>query len=114
MAGLITLEDVLEELVGEISDETDIIEHHIIRVKDNEWIVLGKADIEGVNEKIGMEIPESKEYDTFSGYVLYKIERIPKEMEQINIGNFIITVKEMEGNRIKKYSVKQTSTQLKT
>lgn len=114
VAGLITLEDVLEELVGEISDETDIIEHHIIRVKDNEWIVLGKADIEGVNEKIGMEIPESKEYDTFSGYVLYKIERIPKEMEQINIGNFIITVKEMEGNRIKKYSVKQTSTQLKT
>jgi putative hemolysin len=114
VAGLITLEDVLEELVGEISDETDKIEHHIIRVKDNEWIVLGKTDIEEVNEKIGMEIPESREYDTFSGYVLHKIERIPKEMEQINIGNFIITVKEMEGNRIRQYGVKQSPDQLKT
>ncbi len=107
VAGLITLEDVLEEIVGEISDETDKVEPHIVRVKNKEWVVLGKTDIDEVNEKIGMDIPESREYDTFSGYVLDKIGKIPKEKEEIGIENFIITVKEMEGNRIKEYIVRR-------
>ena len=107
VAGLITLEDVLEELVGEISDETDKIEPHITKLKNKEWLVLGKSDIDEVNEKIGMNIPESKEYDTFSGYVLHKIERIPEEKEEIFIGNFVATVKEMDGNRIKEYVVRE-------
>jgi CBS domain containing-hemolysin-like protein len=105
VAGLITLEDVLEEIVGEISDETDKDEPHIVKMQSKEWIVLGKTDIEDVNEKIGMNIPESKEYDTFSGYVLDRIGRIPKEKEEILIGKFIVTVKEMDGNRIKEYIV---------
>ncbi|MBN1931260.1 MAG: HlyC/CorC family transporter [Desulfobacterales bacterium] len=108
VAGLITLEDVLEELVGEISDETDKIEPHIVKLKNKEWLVLGKSDIDEVNEKIGMNIPESKDYDTFSGYVLHKIERIPEEKEEIFIGNFAVIVKEMEGNRIKEYIVRET------
>ena len=54
-----------------------------------------------------MEIPESKDYDTFSGYVLNAIGRIPIEKEQITVGKFIVTVEEMDGNRIKKYSIKQ-------
>ncbi|MEJ2656903.1 MAG: hemolysin family protein [Desulfobacterales bacterium] len=107
VSGLITLEDALEEIVGEISDETDKEEPHIVKHKIKEWIVLGKSDIDEVNEIIGMEIPESKDYDTFSGYVLNTIGRIPIEKEQITFGNFIVTVEEMDGNRIKKYSIKQ-------
>ncbi|MGA8181288.1 MAG: hemolysin family protein, partial [Desulfobacterales bacterium] len=102
VSGLITLEDALEEIVGEISDETDKEEPHIVKHKIKEWIVLGKSDIDEVNEIIGMEIPESKDYDTFSGYVLNTIGRIPVEKEQITLGNFIVTVEEMDGNRIKK------------
>jgi putative hemolysin len=79
VAGLITLEDVLEEIVGEISDETDKVEARIVRLKNKEWIVLGKTDVEEVNEKIPMEIPESKEYDTFSGFVLNQIGKIPRK-----------------------------------
>ncbi|NNF99254.1 MAG: HlyC/CorC family transporter [Desulfobacteraceae bacterium] len=108
ISGLITLEDSLEELVGEIRDETDKEEPHIIKRKTMEWLVLGKSDIEEVNEIINMEIPESPEYDTFSGFILDRIGRIPSENEEIDIGSFRITVKEMDGNRIKKYIVRKT------
>ena len=108
VSGLITLEDALEELVGDISDETDREEQHIISIKPMEWEVLGKTDIDEINQKIPMAIPDSKEYDTFSGYVLYKIGRIPKENEEIELDGFRITVKEVEGVRIKKYGVRQT------
>jgi CBS domain containing-hemolysin-like protein len=108
ISGLITLEDALEEIVGEITDETDKDEPTIVKVKGNEWIVPGKSDIEDVNEKIPMNIPDSKDYDTFSGFVLNTIERIPREKEEISIGKFIITVKEMDGNRIREYLVRQS------
>jgi CBS domain containing-hemolysin-like protein len=109
VAGLITLEDVLEEIVGEIRDETDKEEPHITRSRrrPKEWIVLGKSDIDEVNEVLTMAIPDSKEYDTFSGFVLDQIGRIPQEKEEIEIGDFNITVKERDGNRIKKYLVRQ-------
>jgi CBS domain containing-hemolysin-like protein len=107
VSGLITLEDALEEIVGEITDETDKDQPQIIKLKADEWVVPGKSEIEDVNEKIPMNILESKDYDTFSGYVLNSIERIPKEREEIQIGNFLITVKEMDGNRIREYVVRQ-------
>jgi CBS domain containing-hemolysin-like protein len=106
VSGLITLEDVLEELVGEISDETDMEEPHIIKVQNDEWIVPGKSDIDEVNELIPMNIPDSKEFDTFSGYVLNQTGRIPMVDEQIPIGDFLVIVQEMDGNRVKQYRIK--------
>ena len=107
VSGLITLEDALEEIVGEIIDETDKEEPHIVKVQSKEWMVLGKSDIDEVNEAIGMDIPDSKEYDTFSGYILNAIGRIPKEKETITIGTYTITVEEVDGNRITEYNIKQ-------
>jgi len=108
VSGLITLEDALEEIVGEIIDETDTVEPHIVKTKPNEWRVLGKSEIDEVNDTIEMNIPDSREYDTFSGYVLDQIGRIPHEKEEIPLGHFLITVKEMDGNRIREYIVRQT------
>ncbi len=107
VSGLITLEDALEEIVGEIRDETDKEEPNIVQGKNKEWVVLGKTDIDAVNDEIGMEIPDTREYDTFSGYVLDNIGRIPKEKEEITIGTYVITVEEMDGNRINRYSIRQ-------
>lgn len=111
VSGLITLEDALEELVGEIRDETDKEEPHIVRRKPKEWVVLGKSDIEEVNQKIGMIIPESKEYDTFSGFILDTIGRIPEEDEIFTIAGYKVVVLEMDGNRIKRYLVQAMAPQ---
>ena len=109
VSGLITLEDALEELVGEIRDETDKEEPLIIKKKNKEWIVMGKTDIDEVNAIIGMNIPDSAEYDTFSGYILEQIGRIPNENEQFTIGEYDIVVKAKDGNRIREYIVRPTS-----
>jgi len=108
VSGLITLEDALEELVGDITDETDKEEPHIVKLKSKEWRVLGKAGIDEVNARIPINIPDSWEYDTFSGFVLDKIGRIPHEHEEILIDNFSIMVEEIDGVRIKQYLVRQT------
>jgi putative hemolysin len=107
VSGLITLEDALEEIVGEIVDETDQYEPNIIKLNADEWQVLGKTEIDEVNNEIPMEIPDSKEYDTFSGYVLDQIGRIPREKEEIPIGKFIVTVNQMDRNRIREYIVRR-------
>ena len=85
----------------------DKITYYIVQRKGKEWIVLGKTDIDEINQKIPIGIPDSKEYDTFSGYVLDKTGRIPQENEEILIDGFSITVKEVDGVRIKKYLVRQ-------
>jgi CBS domain containing-hemolysin-like protein len=107
VSGLISLEDALEEIVGEIVDETDKVEPHIVKLNKNEWRVLGKSEIDDVNEELEMDIPDTKEYDTFSGYILDQIGRIPQEKEDIRLGDFVVTVNQMDGTRIKEYIVKK-------
>ena len=107
VSGLISLEDVIEELVGEITDETDKESPHIIKIKSNEWLIPGKSDIEEVNLKVGMDIPDSAEYDTFSGYILDRIGHIPKEKEVIELTDFDVIVKTVSGNRIEAYLVRK-------
>ena len=107
VSGIVTLEDVLEAIVGDIVDETDIIKPPVVKIRNKEWLVLGAADVATVNAKINMNIPESPDYETFSGYILEQIGRIPHEKEQIVIDKYIITVKEMEGHRIKVLIVKR-------
>ena len=109
VSGLITLEDALEEIVGEIEDETDKDEKQIIRLKKNTWAILGKSDIEDVNEATGMNIPDTTAYDTFSGYILDTIGKIPREKEEFAIDGYTIIVERREGNRISKYVVKKNT-----
>ena len=109
VSGLITLEDTLEELVGEISDETDKIEPLIVRSGNDEWRVLGKTEIGEVNERIPINIPDVRDYDTFSGYVLHSIGRIPQEKESFTLTGFTITVAQKDGNRIREYHVKKNA-----
>ncbi len=106
VCGIVTMEDVLEELVGEITDETDRTDPHIVKLNDDKWIVLGKTEIEEINKKLELSIPESPDYDTFSGFILDKIGRIPKVGETITIDKYAATVKERDGNRIRTFVFK--------
>jgi CBS domain containing-hemolysin-like protein len=106
VAGLVTLEDVMEEIFGEITDETDHNAPDIIQLKGKKWLVAGRIDIDDLNRDLDICLPESAGYDTFSGFFLEQIERIPKPGESIRINNWAITVKEMDGNRIQSFILK--------
>jgi CBS domain containing-hemolysin-like protein len=108
VSGLVTLEDALEQIVGEISDETDIDEPTIIATRPGEWRVQGKAGIDEVNAALQMSIPDTGEYDTFSGYILSQTGRIPKQSEELAVGGFAVVVTARAGNRILEYLVRRT------
>ncbi len=81
--GIVTMEDVLEELVGEIRDETDEDEFYIKKLDDSSWLVSGDAFISDLNEELNLKISESEFYPTISGYIQYKLNDLPHKDQEI-------------------------------
>ncbi len=101
-SGLITLEDIVEEVLGEIQDPYDTDQSLIFKQKDGSMIIDAKITIYDLEEEIEIEFPEEREYDTLGGFILQSVGNIPKVEEEINYNQYKIIVKSIDGNRIDK------------
>ena len=101
VSGLVTLEDLLEELVGEIADEYDREEPELVQVADGLYRVSGKTSIDDVNEELDVELPD-EEWDTVAGLLLELFGRIPKDGDEVEYQGLSFTAEEVQGRRIAK------------
>ena len=111
-AGLITMEDILEEIVGDIFDEYDEIEEEYEKIDDKTYILLGRMTIYDVNKLLDSHIPEG-DYDTLSGYLQEELGRIPKEKELpiVETKELTFKIEEYEDKRILKVKVCKNETE---
>ncbi len=98
-SGIVTLEDVIEEIFGEIQDEHDEDEFIEEKISESTYLFSGRLEIDYLNDKYNLDFPEG-EYETLAGYVVVRNEDIPKENEIVRIDNYDILVVEAENNRL--------------
>ena len=105
-AGLITVEDIIEEIFGEIVDEHDVHKSVAQKLDEETWLFSGKLTIDHLNEEYGLKLPENEHYETLAGLVLHELENIPDLNESFETEHFVITVAEVKDSRIELVRVK--------
>ena len=105
-SGMITIEDVTEEIVGEIEDEYDVNQNLIEKIEENEYNVLARIDVLSLNKDLDIDLPESDEYETLAGFVLNYFENIPDVNDEIVYERFKITIKEVDDRSVIKVNIK--------
>lgn len=103
-AGIVTIEDLIEEIVGDIQDEYDELEDEIKVVTENEFIIDGSVRIATVNEILGTNI-ETEDFDSIGGFIIGELGRLPRNGEVIQYRNFKMVVESVEKNRIQKIRI---------
>ena len=105
LSGIVTIEDILEELVGDIRDEYDEDEElEIVQISDHKYDVLGHLSLDDVNEKIGTSF-ESDDYDSIGGLLIEHLERLPEQGDSVRVGNCTLTAKDVDKNVIKSVEI---------
>lgn len=99
-AGIVTLEDLIEEIFGDISDELDKEDFIEKKISDGEYIFSARLDVKEVNRKFNLELPESDDYETLAGLIIHYHENIPREKEILQFGIFSFTILKTTKNRI--------------
>ena len=105
-SGLITTEDIIEEIFGEIEDEHDSSDLVEKELETNHLLLSGRHEIDYLNEKYKLGIPVSEEYDTLAGYIIYHYESIPEKETTVELDNFLITITDVSSNRIEEAELK--------
>jgi CBS domain containing-hemolysin-like protein len=105
-SGLVTTEDIIEEIFGEIEDEHDTSDLVETRLDEHSYRLSGRLEIDYLNEKYFISIPESEEYDTLAGYIIFHYESIPQKNTTVSLDNFLITITDVSSNRIEEVELK--------
>jgi len=99
-AGMVTLEDLMEEIFGEIEDEHDSDDSVEKQLSPTEYVISGRLEVDYLNETYLLEIPESDDYETIAGYVIFQNKSIPSQGEVLSFDSFRVKILKMSGNRI--------------
>jgi CBS domain containing-hemolysin-like protein len=105
-SGLVTLEDLIEEIVGEIHDEHDAVEEPIKELSDGYFLIDGRTEIEDIENHFDVNLPEGK-YETLGGFILHEIKRIPATGELITAGAFEMIIESSDERSIKKVKLRK-------
>jgi putative hemolysin len=103
-AGLVTLEDLLEEIVGEITDEYDVEEPHVEHLSDGDLVVAGRVSMSALSEELGVELPD-EEWDTVGGLVFNLLGHVPVEGETVRLQGLEFRTEQVQGRRIAKVRI---------
>jgi len=106
--GIVTIEDILEEIVGEIGDEYDLIQPHYRVQRDASIVVSGQTDIREINERFNLDIPEG-EYETISGFLMQQMQKIPQVGECYRVKDSILTVTRATPSAVLEIKIKRAS-----
>jgi CBS domain containing-hemolysin-like protein len=106
-AGLVTVEDIVEEVFGEIRDPYDIENDLFIKRTDNHYLLDAKIGIYDIEEELDIDFPEDRDYDTLGGYIFFSLGKIPEVKEFVSFGKWNFEVKSIVDNRIKKVEAKR-------
>ena len=104
-AGMVTLEDLVEEIFGDIEDEHDRRKLVARKTGDNSYEFSGRMEIERINEMFDLDLPESDDYQTIAGYIVNRIEMIPNQGEEHIIDNYTIRINKKNGARLELISL---------
>jgi putative hemolysin len=113
VSGLVTLEDLLEQIVGEIQDEYDWEERPVEKMRDGSMVVEGTVPAATLREGYGIPVPESGEFETVAGFMLEQIGSMPKGGEVVAVGEWRLTVVDVERNRISKVKIEKVPAPVK-
>lgn len=106
VSGLVTMEDLIEEIVGEIRDEYDT-ESPVVVVNDSTFLIDASISIKDLEEDYKIDLPESTDYETLGGFLMNSLQRIPKISDVVEIDGMRITMSEIVGQRIAKVKLEK-------
>ena len=110
-SGMVTMEDIMEEIFGEIEDEHDVQELIDVRINENEFKLSARLEIDYLNEEYNINIPKEEAYETLGGFIINQTENIPQKGEELNILNYQIIILNVSSSKIEEIYLKILDTE---